>query len=242
MRRSFFAQAAVFAVMALLIVLWVRQMGQPIAITPSSPMPRSEFADNPELINPGLQEESYRLAEVSAGTVSSLLESYVMPADMYWSTTYSITVGEYSPILTAVFYSKEGLWRVDRFDALGRADETYIYYEDTVTIRDRKTGESSKLPFTSQYEIELLMYMPSMKTLAATDVKYIKDVRFDIFLNQKILYVECEFPETGQTEKYWISLEFGVPIVAESYINGTRYMHTTTTAIREEVQREELFE
>ena len=72
------------------------------------------------------------------------------------------------------------------------------------------------------------MGMADIEAILGTPDEDITDASLTEYLGYYVIYVEFVYPDLNQTERYWISLVHGLPLKAESLVDG-ELVYTATT-------------
>ncbi|MDP4151933.1 MAG: hypothetical protein Q8865_00630 [Bacillota bacterium] len=214
------------------LVWWGRTHLAPVVPEESVSMPESEFAKNPELSPPKITGEGVT-PEISKENIKAYLKTYKTPNTLYWNIKTTIYNGAASITNNARYYKKDGSELIEIYTANGGLQYSYSISGGNVKISNYLNGESFSTAASEQYSRSSLMRMPELSYFLNAPVKDITAARFELMDNRQILYVEYTSPSFSQTEKYWISLEYGVVLKSECYTAGHLTMAIQTSEISE---------
>lgn len=230
-KMNIFLIAAALLIVAAVVYWWLRTAETPKEQEQLAPMPETEFAQNPALGTlPGEGEPS--VMNLNADTLRNFLDQLAQPKNLYWHTKYEIHSGDTIQYSYASYTRVGTRQKVEQRSVSGKLEMTYTLTPSKVTIADARTGDKSTLAL-SHYSYVTLLHMPELSYFYGTADENISAVRLEKINGLTALYVEFYFPEIKQTEKYWLSSEYGVPLLAESYLDGKLTLRTSTLDIND---------
>ncbi len=158
---------------------------------------------------------SFDSYEVDAEKALNLLAGYTSPDKLVWSVTTTLISGEDSLVLDALLLKEYDDFTITVFEG-PNLTKTVTKVMDEVTVELTNSGSYSGV-YTDKHRPEAVMGMADIDIVAALLPEDIKKASMEILNSYEVLYVEYELADFGYTEKYWISLDFGLPLRVETY-------------------------
>lgn len=194
-------------------------------------MPDSEFAENTVFFRN--TDGSLREAKVDASNCQEIIASIRRPENMFWECTTTLR-------------SSDGLLRrTGRYYKGGSSYVAEMRNGNTVDLRVVSNGKTARVSSGSesrtvssnvQYSPEAIMGMADLSYFLALPKESIKKVELVKRSGESCLYIECSFSDLGLTEKYYLSLTYGIPLSAESFQNGNLIYSAETVTVDQSVQ------
>ncbi len=222
---------------AAVIVYWAFGTSGSIVSGKSYPMSDEEFennkglaldADDSEIISP----------QITAENLADFMRTYELPQDILWTMTYVDVATENR--FACSYRLKGNKERVECYKN-GSLYYYYIFSPEYVVSYDAQTNVRTYLEWQEYDTMSFIFMMPYNELRSMTPDRVIS-ISFETLLNQRMIFVEYKGETEGFTKKCWISLEYGVPIVCETYKDGVRIDHVTTGSFAIDVADPIIFE
>ncbi len=218
----------IFAVISVLLFMWLPSAGTIVTTSPSTPMDSEEFSGDAL----ELQEDDYETLEIDKESLDAMLQSYEKPSKLSMDITFTLSPSSGNSSTTYITYDKSGSKETIRYYSAGNKLLTaYTITSNGVSVSDNSTGESYTLPANSIFTSDRLLGLPDLEWFYNASNSNVSEMRFDTLGDTRVIYVEYRYPRLSQTEKYWISTENGIVLRAETVMNGRTYMTVSVTDI-----------
>ena len=77
--------------------------------------------------------------------------------------------------------------------------------------------------------------MVDISTLLSLSADQIAQVRYDVLDGEQVVYVSYQDPELPLEERYWISLSYAIPLLAEAWQDGEKVYEAKTTYLSDDL-------
>ncbi len=228
-KSRLFLTFLIFAVISVLLFMWLPSAGTIVTTSPSTPMDSAEFSGD-EL---DISEGGYETLKIDKKALEAMLQSYTEPSKLSMDITYTLSPSSADSLTTYIKYRKNGSRETVRYYS---SDEklltTYTITANGVNVNDNSAGESYTLPANSIFTSDRLLGLPDLEWFYGASNSNVSEMRFDTLGDTRVIYIEYRYPRLSQTEKYWISTENGIVLRAETLMNGRTYMTVNVTDIK----------
>jgi len=228
MKKNYILYALIF-VAVVVFIIWNRTEFNPVTPGTEIDMPADEFKNNPELV-PFEANTQGVTPVIDKSNIKEYLKTYKSPENIRWQVETKMT-GTSGVSRQTINYYKKGSREFIEVIESGKTIYTYSYSGGSVKVNNKITGESITVSSGEQYSKAAVMRMPEIEFFLEASTKQITDARFDLLDNRQVIFIEYTFPELNQTERYWISLEYGVVLKSESLASGNVVMSSETKII-----------
>lgn len=163
--------------------------------------------------DPDLHEQVQRI-EVTVDTVQSAIASLAR-ADSYYRqfTVYTAWSGG-SGIMTSQCWVDSGFTQVRTILPTGQVRYALT---DGQTLRYWYSGSTQYLTAPEgTLDADLAQRIPTYEDVLALDVKRISDADYMAYGDHLCIYVETRQDDLGYTERYWVSVDSGLLVAAET--------------------------
>ena len=227
-KGKLFFTILIFAVISVLLFMWLPSAGTIVTTSPSTPMDSAEFSGDKLEVD----EDSYETLEIDKESLEAMLKSYEEPSNLSMDITFTLSPSSEDTSTTYIKYRKNGSRETVRYYGAGqKLLTTYTITSRGVSVSDNQTGESYTLPSNSIFTSDRLLGLPDLEWFYGAAESNVSQMRFDTLGNTRVIYLEYRYPRLSQTEKYWISTENGVILRSETLMNGRTYMTVNVTDI-----------
>lgn len=231
---------AVMTLMVLAVVLYILMAGILPATNPAVSAPPPISGDDPVLQSTAPGYESLK-PEVTTENVRQVLSDIPRPEHLQWEMTTTLVSGENTLIRKGICRYREDLFRVELYDESGGALLLCAGGPDGVTLRDERYSGFTQLAYADQTSPEALLGMAPLSFLTTADAGTVSDAKLVEYGDGWAVYAEFTFEELSQTERYWVSLEYGVVLKAETLHGGEVVYLAETTLIEKTESSADLF-
>ncbi len=187
-------------------------------------MPEEEFADNDSLtMLPALEPLD---TELTAQAYLDLLEQMREPESLLWEGLITVFEGSSSRSFHAA-YRKDGENFSSELLEYGSVRRGLRRQEGALTLTVDGVGTSVR---SSDATTPLAAIgMVDVATLLSLSADQIAQVRYDVLDGEQVVYVSYQDPELPLEERYWISLAYAIPLLAETWQDGEKVYEAKTT-------------
>ncbi|HIU71760.1 MAG TPA: hypothetical protein IAA65_03080 [Candidatus Galloscillospira excrementipullorum] len=193
-------------------------------------MPEEEFADNASLTM--LPTPEPLDTELTAQGYLDLLAQMREPERMLWEGLITVSEGSSSRSFFAA-YRKDG----ENFSSelreygsvrrgLRRQDGNLTLTVDGISTQVRSSDATTPLAAIGMVDIS---------TLLSLSADQIAQVRYDVLDGEQVVYVSYQDPELPLEERYWISLSYAIPLLAETWQDGEKVYEAKTTYLSDDL-------
>lgn len=192
-------------------------------------MPEEEFAQNRSLFLADEGEElPYAVSVEQAQDYLDLLRDTKSPDYLLWEVRITRSSGDRSRTQFGTYLRQGADYDVEVREG-GSLQRSVRSRGGAVTV---STSEGSRATAAERvYEPLPVLGMADIATLAALDPQYVLDARFDTLDSRQVVYVEFTYPDLDIQERYWVSLELGLPLQVETRLGEELIYQAVTSAI-----------
>ena len=223
--------------MVILLAVWM--LISSIHGAPPITLP-GEKSDLDEGKNPVLSEEALKVVEIRPDTVQAAIQTLKRPE----AYTQSIQIQQFweggSGSFTVQTAVRDGWSRMDR-ELSGQAvrhsltdgTTTYVWYHHDKQVYQGKTGEISA---------DNERAIPSYEEILALPAEQIGKAEFTtIGPRAECIYVETKEDAQKYVDRYWVSVENGLLVAAETLMEGETVYRMSGLSVKEELPALESF-
>lgn len=159
------------------------------------------------------------LLSVEKETVSAVVTGLVRPVNYVWQSTVEYRSGDSRLVLDCSQYVKGDRARLESYVGSKRQA---LYITDGRTLYSY--GKGSAKPYKSAVNMgtdyDTLLCIARAGIALPDDINKINATYLTVLDGEYAVFFEVADDEIGILEKFWLSLDSGVPLRAESYIDG----------------------
>lgn len=209
----------VVAIVALMVVAFIASFGRVIfaAKTPDVILP-SPSAGSADISGPGNQEQNYQRVEVTTQTVTGVIATLARPASYYRELTVETFWTGGSSAAQVQVWTDEG-WShsiqtlpsgVVRHDLTGE-DTLYYWYDGDERYVTAPADERSS---------DLAQHIPTYETVLELEPGEITAAGYELRGDLPCILVEVRPSGSGLLQRFWVSVNNGLLVSAESEQDG----------------------
>ncbi len=231
---------AAMTLMVLAVVLYILIAGILPATNPTVTAPPPISGDDPVLQSPSPDYVAVK-PQVTVENVRQVLRDIPRPEHLLWETAVTLHSGDAVLTRTGICRYRGDLFRVELYDGSGEALMVCAGGPEGVTLRDERYSGMTQLAYSEQTTPEALLGMAPLFFLTEAPEGTVTDARLVEYGDGWAVYAEFQTEELSQTEKYWVSLEYGVVLKAEAYHDGELVYEAGTTKLEKTESSADLF-
>ena len=199
-------------------------------------MPEEEFAQNDSLFLEELGEELlYTVSTEHKEDVLALLKGYASPDYLLWEVQVTRSAGNRSRSQFGTYLKQGADYDVEVREG-GTLLRSVRMRGGSLTVSSGGISRSGMAQ--DVYTPLAVLGMAEIATLANLDPQHVLEARFEQLNQREVLYVEFTYPDLKADERYWVSLELGLPLKVETRLDGALVYSAVTTAISDTPPRE----
>ena len=191
-------------------------------------MPDEEFSGNAALIPPASEQEI--AIELTPERYFELIKTYQTPDYLRWEVQVTV-YSQSRERITRGHYLREGNdYTIEVTDSGGALVREVRMRSGQLTVRT---------PFGSMVSTAYDVYAPlpalgmaGLDALAELTPQQIAATRLEQIDGRQVIYVEFSYPNLPLIECYWVSIELGIPLRAESYYEDRLIYHAETVRLQ----------
>lgn len=193
------------------------------------PPPEASQGENTQMPSPETSTQQYPRVEVDKNTVQSVIASLNRSGSYYRELTVEQFWGEEQSSLTAVQVWVDEEWShvsqvlpsgLIRHDLVGK-DTLYYWYEGDDNWLTAPADEQSA---------DLAQHIPTYETVLELDPDTITGTGYELKGDLPCIFVKVLGALDGYEDSYWVSVDNGLLVCAESYENGQLIYRMTAFA------------
>lgn len=233
-RLSFFLTVGVLLVCIVLFLIW----SGGIFFSGSSEQDRSFSGE--QYLTQFQEKGTYELI-ADKENIKGIVQEITLPETFSWETESVLIDGEKEQKIRCQYHQRGEDRKVVQTDGDGKVLKTVLCVDGVVTVTDGGTGESYESVWSEQFSPAALTQTADLSFFLETSLRNIDKAEVVTYENQQVLYVEYYFPELWQTERHYLSIDYGIPLYSETVYNGAIVAWSKTISFGTAALADEVF-